>query len=149
MRVRSSYLALLLVAPAAILLAAKRFGPRTRMSLGVTSSVTFGAALLASYWFWPDPSDISAAIYLFLFILPGVTALVAGPLAAALNGHRARWPAATVAAVLGCLAGSVIAYFVPAGGAGRFVARLFLIAPCAIYAACAAIVAAGLDDRSS
>lgn len=143
-RIRSPYLALLLVAPMAILVAARRLGPRTRMSLVVTSSVTLGAALLASYWFWPDPSDLSAAIYLFLFVLPCVTA-VAGPIAAVLNGHRARWPQATAAAVFGCFVGTVVVYAVPAC-AGWFFGRLLTIAPCAIYAACAAIVAAAVDD---
>jgi hypothetical protein len=137
-----SLLAALLFPPIAL-----GYSTRVRPSATiVTILVTGVAALVANYWFVPDPSDTGALVLFFLALGPAVAVPIAALIATAFSppiGLRvAAFFAAAFCGLLGWAIGIVIMHVVtPFAARDDIWMRLLGVAAPAIYCACGAVLA--------
>lgn len=144
MRIRIQYLALLVVAPLAVLIASARLGRRTRLALFVTVPVTWSAATIG--YLLTDPNELMPGLLYMFFVMPMVIAPFAGVVATLVIDPRKELIPGILAAVLGCVLGLALSVAIsPDGADDRFWAAV-AVGPAAIFAACAAVVAASLAE---
>jgi hypothetical protein len=150
-----AHLIALAAPPAAIVLRGSRLAPRSKPALFVTVLATWLFATVALSWLLPDPSDISAFYLFFLVVVPGMTIPVAALVATRMVRIRGRLVSAVVLSSVGWIVGLVVGLIVGSLGSPHaaielpyyfWMYALDLALP-ATYAACAAIVAAGLAER--
>jgi hypothetical protein len=140
------HLGVLVAAPAALWLGARRLASGTRTALVVTIVASWIVAAVALPWLMPETDDISLAILCFLLVAP----MVIGPLAAIIATRivqvRGQLLQAWGLAVVGWIAGAVAAFFVSAEStrAALLPEVAIEVAGPAIYCACGAVLAAGL-----
>lgn len=132
------------LAPAVILFAGKRLGPRARSTFALTTATTWLMAGIGLHLWCPDPSDIVAGLMFVVFMLPWITVPLAGILAARMAQRRDQTVAAVMLALLGHVIGMVVMFNVDAPNVHGFLGDLVLVAPPAIYASAAATIASTL-----
>ena len=150
-----AHLIALAAPPAAIVLSGSRLAPRSKPALFITVLATWLFAIVALSWLLPDPSDISAFYLFFLVVVPGMTIPISALVATRIVRIPGRLVAAVVLSLVGWIAGLAAGLIVGALGSAHtavelpyyfWIYALDLALP-ATYAACAAIVAAGLAER--
>jgi peptidoglycan/LPS O-acetylase OafA/YrhL len=137
---------MLVAAPAALWLGARRLASGTRTALVVTILVSWTVAAVALPWLFPETDDISVAILFFLFVAPMIVGPIAAIVATRLVQVRGQLVQACILAVIGWIAGAVAAFFVTAENTRSVPSPQFAleVAAPAIYCACGAVLAAGL-----
>lgn len=153
MSLSSAHLIALAAAPAAILLSGRRLAPGSRPALFLTVPATWLIATAALCWLLPDPSDISASLLFFFVVVPCIGIPVAAIVATRLVRTRGRLVSALLLSLLGWICGLGVGLLVGANSTAGlpyyfWVYAVGLALP-ATYAACGAVVAAGLGDRTA
>jgi hypothetical protein len=137
-----SLLAALLFPPIAL-----GYSTRVRTSATIaTVFVTWVAALIANYWFVPDPSDTGALVLFFLALGPAVAVPTAAVVATAFSppiGLRVgAFLASAFCGLLGWAIGIVIMHVVtPFAARDDVWIRILGVSAPAIYCACGAVLA--------
>ena len=109
----SFYLAMLLIAPLAVLVAG---GPSVRFALIVTSAVTWAGATAARHWFVPDPSDVARLLLFYWGVLHAMCALASGTFATILLGLKRSFGVPIGAGLVGSVLGLLLWWHVAPQG---------------------------------